>query len=343
MAEPAVRLAVVVAALNEAAALPALLADLAAQQGVALQVIVADGGSSDGTPQIATEAGAALVTGHRGRGAQLNAGAAASKAPWLLFLHADTRIPSPTQIAEALALMEAAADPALAGHWPLRFTRSEPGHDYFYRYLEGKTASNRPGTVNGDQGLLLSAAFFRQLGGYNTALPYFEDQRLAARIFAQGRFVALPGLLHTAARRFEAEGHGPRYALMALIVGMEAAGLTALMAELPALYRAQSQAEKLSLAPVLAHIHAHLARLPRAQQHAVWQAVGGLLLGNTWQLAHALDALSPQGQGRVLAAYARHLEPRLGHPVCRSIATRIGEGTLGLCFAAARIRLRLPA
>ncbi len=334
------QLSVVIAALNEAAALPLLLADLAAQREVKFEVIVADGGSSDGSAAVAQSAGAQLLHAPRGRARQLNAGAAAASAGHLLFLHADTRLYDSRQVAAGLAALNAAGA-GVAGHWPLRFERDVPGHEYFFRYAEGKTASNRLGTINGDQGLLLAKSFFETLGGFDTSLPYFEDQRLAARIFAEGRFITLPGTLSTSARRFEREGHGPRYALMALIVGMEAAGLHDLMADLPALYKAQAETERLDLVPVLCTIHQRLAALSAAQREQVWAGVGVLLRHNAWQLAHALDALHPGSEGRLLALFARVMEPRLQGHFGLAAATALGRNVLGLCFAAARMRRAL--
>ncbi len=329
-------LAVVIASLNEAASLPVLLADLQAQIGVRLELIVADGGSSDGSPELAKSLGAKVVVSARGRGLQLNAGAAAASAPWLLFLHADSRIPAPEQLRAALEAMAAAGDGLVAGHWPLRFLREQSGHDYFYLYLEGKTASNRPGSINGDQGLLLRREHFCDLGGFDATLPFFEDQRIAARIHQHGRFVLLPGQLLTSARRFEQEGHGPRYALMALIVGMEAAGLKDLMAALPAIYREQSTTQQLALAPFLRAIDAHLSALPKVRQGEVWQQVGKLLLANTWQIPHALDCLQANAAPRWLGRYSQHLEPRLQTAWAQQIARHIGEQVMTLCFRAAR-------
>src|SRR5665213_531714 len=85
-----IRLSAVIPTLDAAAELPAALAALT---GAALigEVIVADGGSDDGTLAVARAAGARVVVTPRGRGTQLAAGAAAARSDWLLFLHADCR------------------------------------------------------------------------------------------------------------------------------------------------------------------------------------------------------------------------------------------------------------
>ncbi|NIQ53693.1 MAG: glycosyltransferase, partial [Gammaproteobacteria bacterium] len=83
---------------DEARRLPALLDDLQTLRapppaGIGpVEVVVADGGSSDGTPELARAAGARVVAGWTGRGTQLRAGADVASGDWLLFLHADCRL-----------------------------------------------------------------------------------------------------------------------------------------------------------------------------------------------------------------------------------------------------------
>ncbi|MGQ0586657.1 MAG: TIGR04283 family arsenosugar biosynthesis glycosyltransferase, partial [Gammaproteobacteria bacterium] len=275
-------LTVVIPTLNEAFVLPALLEDLRGQSGVALQVVVADGGSTDGTPEVATRAGATLVSAPRGRGAQMNAGARAARAGMLLFLHADSRLESPTQLREALDALGAAGTRA-AGHWPLRFARTRGGKELFYRYLEEKTALNRPGTINGDQGLMIGADYFRELGGFDQRLPFLEDPLIAAKVLASGQWTLLPGRLTTSARRFETEGERRRYTLMALIMGMHVAGADEFLAHSREIYATQGTTGRLKLGPALA-----LAW--RVLLEAGWRRACGIVLRagrytrqNSWQ------------------------------------------------------------
>lgn len=287
-------LSVVIPTLNEAAALPALLADLRRQQDIVLQVIVADGGSQDGTPAFAAHAAAQVVLAPRGRGAQMNAGAREAVAPHLLFLHADSRIESPRLLREGLdALREASrlqpllqegVEGGVAGHWALRFARTRTGDERLYRYLEAKTALNRAGTINGDQGLLIGAGFFRALGGYDERLPLLEDQRLAAKIFARGGWVVLPGRLTTSARRFEAEGAYRRYTLMSLIMGLHAAGTEEYFTRARAVYAAQADTGRLRLGPHLALLRQVLRDAgPRRALQIVWRA-SRYARQNAWQM-----------------------------------------------------------
>jgi rSAM/selenodomain-associated transferase 2 len=89
-----VRLSIIVPALNEAAAIGATLAALAPLRARGHEVLVADGGSEDGTQDIARALADRVIVGARGRARQMNAGAAAATGDALLFLHADTRLPA---------------------------------------------------------------------------------------------------------------------------------------------------------------------------------------------------------------------------------------------------------
>jgi glycosyltransferase involved in cell wall biosynthesis len=158
-------LTIVIPTLNEEQTLPLLLADLERQQGISCEVIVIDGGSTDATCQLANLAFDSgrlhgfCRTGPRGRGRQLNAGAVAAQAEWLLFLHADSRLHDVNLLHTALEFMrghqQRLTSDTLAGHFALRF--DDPGEGtgnglYFY---EVKASLGRPWCIHGDQGLLL--------------------------------------------------------------------------------------------------------------------------------------------------------------------------------------------
>lgn len=318
MREP--ELAVVIPALDEAVALPALLAQLRAQRDVALEVVVADGGSRDATATLAAAADVTVVATPRGRGAQMNAGAAATRAPVLLFLHADSRLDHPRQLREALDAL-GDAGPDCAGHWPLRFARESSGRDFFYRWLEAKTALNRAGTVNGDQGLLLPRGLFEVLGRFDESLPFLEDARIAARIERQARWLLLPGRLTTSARRFEREGALRRYTLMALIMGLHAARCDAFFRRAPGVYAAQTDTAALRLGPWLA-LTARVLREsgPRGAIRTLLDA-GRYTRRNSWQPFFWIDVAAGRAQHpRALAFHDRRVAPLLDHRAADALA-----------------------
>jgi len=309
-------LSVVVPTLNEASALPTLLDQLRRQHGLACEVIVADGGSSDTTVALAQQARARVVSAPRGRGAQMNAGARAATGRHLLFLHADSELATTLQLREALDALKAqiAMDGTrCAGHFALRFARRDAAHALFYRYLEEKTALNRTGTINGDQGLLLSAEYFHELGGFDERLPFLEDQRIATRISGSGRWLLLPGTLLTSARRFETEGACRRYTVMALIMGLHAAGADAFFERASEVYASQGETARL-------RVGAHLALTRRVLRAAGWRGAPGILYRagrytrqNSWQPFFWCDValrtrLEP-GRNPFLAFHDRVIRP----------------------------------
>src|SRR5262249_2563625 len=86
--------AMIIPVLDEASTIGEALAALAPYRARGVEIIVVDGGSRDGTVQAARPLADRVMTAPRGRGAQMNAGAAAAQGDVLLFLHADTRLPA---------------------------------------------------------------------------------------------------------------------------------------------------------------------------------------------------------------------------------------------------------
>lgn len=188
----------VVPTLDEAERLPALLRDL---QGLDAETVVVDGGSVDGTPEIARDLGARVVSSRRGRGPQLRAGAKAASGDWLFFVHADCRLD-----AEGLATLRSfvrSAAPCDFAHF--RFALD--GDAWIHAFIElGQGLRERwLGLVYGDQGLVVSRALYDRAGGYPD-WPLMEDVGLIRELGRHGRRVALPATLTTSARRYDEEG-----------------------------------------------------------------------------------------------------------------------------------------
>lgn len=187
---------VVVPTLDEAAELPRLLDHLAALEG-RFEVIVADGGSRDGSAELAASHPLAPRVLHEtsGRAAQLNAGARAARGDPIVFLHADTRLP-PT------AHRSLTATHVDGGNFAIRFD----GDDLFARVLGAwYRGQRRLGAYYGDSAIWLRRATFDELGGYRE-LPIMDDYELARRLERGHRTACLPGPVVTSARRWRALG-----------------------------------------------------------------------------------------------------------------------------------------
>lgn len=193
---------VVIPTLNEAIALPALLEDLR-QLGaqLPLDVVVADGGSSDETRTTAAAAGARVVAAPRGRARQLNAGARAVRGEWLLFLHADCRVTPPCRAALAAALGQDHAPEAAVFRFAVDLP---PGWKQLIEW--GQELRQRAfGLPYGDQGLLLRRSLFERVGGY-PEIPLMEDVAMIRHLARLVRIRTLPAPLLTSGRRYRAGG-----------------------------------------------------------------------------------------------------------------------------------------
>lgn len=300
-------LSLIVPTLNEARGLERLFATLSAQREVRFELVMADGGSTDGTVARARELAATapfavtVIEVGRGRGRQMNAGAAAAAGNTLLFLHADCIFPDTLALRSALAAFSGAAaaggSDRIAGHFRLRFDRSDPAPSLPYYFYEWKARLHRPGCTHGDQGLLLARRFFHEVGTFDETYPILEDVRLAERIARRGTWLLLPAEIVTSARRFETEGVRERQTLNALLMNFAAMGWDPFLAELPRLYRSQDRSGRLQLGPVLRLIAGLLRPLPRRERLRLWRETGCYVRANAWQIPLFLDVRHHFRQG----------------------------------------------
>ncbi len=227
------RLAIVIPTLDEEPSLEAALdSALGAIEAAAGDlVVVADGGSSDRTAELAVARGALVVVSSPGRGDQLNAGAQAgvqAGADALLFLHADTRLPAGARklVADALA------DGAVGGGFTVVFAPASWLFRVGARWVNLRTRWFR--IPLGDQAQFASAAAFERAGGY-PAWPILEDLELLARLRRLGKLAVLEPPVTTSARRFLARGIARTIATNWLIWALFALGFQP--ARLSRLYR----------------------------------------------------------------------------------------------------------
>jgi rSAM/selenodomain-associated transferase 2 len=194
-------LSVVIPALDAAATLKSCLEAL----GPVPDLVVIDGGSRDATREIARSARARVIDSPRGRGLQLAAGADAATQPWLLFLHADTRLAHGWRLA---VKAHAAARPKAAGAF--RFRLDDPA--WQARVVERGVALRVKlfALPYGDQGLLISRALYDRVGGYRP-LPLMEDVDLVRRL-GRRRLAVLPADALTSAARWRRDGWARRSA-----------------------------------------------------------------------------------------------------------------------------------
>jgi rSAM/selenodomain-associated transferase 2 len=208
-------LSVIIPALNAEAHLPATIAAIAGGQ----DIIVVDGGSSDRTVASARAAGARVLNAPRGRGSQIAAGIEAAATPWLLLLHADTRLAPGWRDAVARHI---AGGPSRAGYF--RFVLDSVGSAT--RRLERAVAwrSRVLGLPYGDQGLLIHRDLLRSVGGIRP-LPLMEDVDLVRRL-GRARLSALPADAVTSAERWERDGYLRRSARNLLCLTLWLAGVS---------------------------------------------------------------------------------------------------------------------
>jgi rSAM/selenodomain-associated transferase 2 len=209
-------ISVVVPTLNAAHVLPATLAALLHAPD---EVIVADGGSADGTPDIAKALGARVTAAPRGRGTQLAAGIAAASAAWMLLLHADTRLSPGWQEAAAKLMSEG---PQRAGYFRFVLDSADPRARRLERLVAWRCRVLA--LPYGDQGLLLHRDLLRSAGGI-PPIPLMEDVALVRRL-GRTRLAALDAAAVTSAAKWENTGWRRRSARNLLCLGMFFAGVS---------------------------------------------------------------------------------------------------------------------
>lgn len=190
------RVSVVMPTLDEAERIGALVASLNGESELA-EVIVADGGSSDGTAALAAAKGARVITGACGRGAQLRAGAAAAHGEILLFLHADSVFP-PGGIAAITAALDRAPE-APGGNFRVIFD----GDRRFHHWLTRTYAwVRRFALYYGDSGIFVRRSVYDAIGGMKP-MALMEDWDFVRRLERAGPtlFIDDPPLV-TSSRKF---------------------------------------------------------------------------------------------------------------------------------------------
>lgn len=192
-------LSIIVPTLNEADGLGSRLAALAPLRARGAEIIVADGGSDDGTAALAQPHADRVVAAPRGRARQMNAGAAAARGECLLFLHADTRL-----TADADRLVETAlADGHAWGRFDVAIEGRHPLLPLIARLMNLR--SRLTGIATGDQAMFVSRDAFTACGGFPD-IALMEDIALSRALKRIGRPACLRQRVRTSGRRWDQQG-----------------------------------------------------------------------------------------------------------------------------------------
>jgi len=193
-------LSLVVPVLNEAPELPRLLAQLSGLALQGIEIIVADGGSEDGTADIVERAGFVVIGASRGRARQMNAGAAMATREVLWFLHADTHVPdeAPAYILPALEQ---------GNHVWGRFDVRISGRPHMLRVISHlmNLRSRLTGIATGDQAMFITRLAFDEVGGFPDQ-PLMEDIEISKRLLALSRPACIARCVAPSGRRWEING-----------------------------------------------------------------------------------------------------------------------------------------
>jgi rSAM/selenodomain-associated transferase 2 len=183
------------------------------------EIIIVMAGSDPGLESLSPgRSDMTVIQAQRGRGRQMNAGAALARGEWLLFLHADSHLPS-----NWLDLFHSIYEPEVVGGW-FRFALDDTA--WQARLVERAVAwrVRMFRLPYGDQGLFVRRHTFAALGGYRD-IPLMEDVEFVRRLVRQGRVRELPQAITTSARRWRRDGWFRRSARNVTLLGLYFCGV----------------------------------------------------------------------------------------------------------------------
>ncbi|MGH8648705.1 MAG: TIGR04283 family arsenosugar biosynthesis glycosyltransferase [Burkholderiales bacterium] len=193
-------LSIIVPCLNEADGITAMLGALAPLRARGAEVIVVDGGSSDGTVERAAPHADCVIRAPRGRAAQMNAGAARARGEILLFLHADTLLP---ESADALIVDGLKRSRRGWGRFDVAISGSHPLLRLVAWLMNAR--SRLTGIATGDQAIFATRSLFTAAGGYPD-IALMEDIALCKRLKRYGAPLCVRHRLIASGRRWEKHG-----------------------------------------------------------------------------------------------------------------------------------------
>ena len=194
----AAKISIIIPTLNEAGNIKKAITTT--QSNTNIEVIIVDGGSKDDTIEIAKSLGIKVISSSPGRAVQMNTGAVAASGEILLFLHADTCLPTGFDDMVRKALRQPGT---VAGAFKLRIDASLLS----LRWVEWgiNVRSHFYQMPYGDQAIFLTKEVFHEIGGFPELL-IMEDFELMRRLKRTGRIVIIPTPVVTSARRWLQKG-----------------------------------------------------------------------------------------------------------------------------------------
>ena len=288
-------LSIIVPVLNELNELPHFFNNLARQEDVAFELLICDGGSTDGTLEWLEKqqdiwAQLRILRGPSGRARQLNQGVDHAVNDWLLLLHVDSRFNDTMALRNALDRMIKLPGFSVAGHFSLCFRREQDEPSLSYYFYEWKARTGFDETIHGDQGFLLHRTLAVNVGPFDERLMVMEDTDFSDRLRKVGQWQLLTEKISTSARRFEIEGLWQRQLLGALMMCFRSIGWNAFFEASSGVYRQQSQADRLKVLPFFELVRELMKECTFFERWRLWYASGSYVRRHCWQLFFSVDA-----------------------------------------------------
>jgi rSAM/selenodomain-associated transferase 2/rSAM/selenodomain-associated transferase 1 len=196
------RLSIIVPVLNEAACIVAALDALGPLRRRGHEVIVVDGGSTDGTPELARGGADQVLAAPRGRASQMNAGARSASGEVFLFLHADTLLPAGAdRVIEAG--LAAGGRNRVWGRFDARIDGASPLLPVVAWFMNLRSRAS--GIATGDQAMFVRCEAFARVGGF-PPLALMEDVAMSAGLKRLSPPVCLREIVVTSGRRWKRRG-----------------------------------------------------------------------------------------------------------------------------------------
>ncbi|CCG53639.1 Probable Glycosyl transferase, group 2 family protein [Flavobacterium indicum GPTSA100-9 = DSM 17447] len=196
-----IKVSIIIPILNEVDAIHRLLLHIekTISKDNSYEVIVVDGGSSDGSQELIQDfQDVILIEAQKGRAKQMNAGAKIAKGTILYFLHCDSFPPKDFD----LEIIKHVDKGNLAGCFRMKFDYKHPVllvSQWFTRF-------NHISCRGGDQSLFVTKYLFDKIDGFNESYIIYEDNEIIKRLYQEKQFVVIPKYLITSARRYRING-----------------------------------------------------------------------------------------------------------------------------------------